>query len=147
MNIVSWLESNEVFVIWMLGISLIIFLGTLIAIPLVVIWMSPDYFAKVEQSGLPKTPLRILGRAIKNLFGLLFLLMGLAMLLLPGQGLLTIFVGLSLLNFPGKRELELTIIRLQGVRSSIAWLRCKAKKEPLEIPSRIQKNKASKPGK
>lgn len=139
MNMASWFESNETLMIWMLGMSLVIFLGTLIAIPAVVVWMSPNYFIKVEKSGLPKTPLRILGRTIKNLLGLIFLIIGIAMLLLPGQGLLTIFVGLSLLNFPGKQKLELGIMRLQGVRTSIDWLRYKAKKEPLEIPPKNSK--------
>ncbi len=139
MNITSWLESNEILVAWMLGISLITFLITLIAVPVIIIWMSPDYFVRVEKAGLPKAPLRILGRAIKNILGLFFLLMGLAMLLLPGQGLLTIFVGLSLLNFPGKRKLELSLFRLRGVRDSISWLRRKARKEPLEIPAKDSK--------
>jgi hypothetical protein len=141
MDIASWFESQEGLMVWMLGVSLITFLGTLVAIPAMVVWMSPDYFVKVEISGLPKTSLRIFGRAIKNLLGLVFLTIGVAMLLLPGQGLLTIFVGLGLLDFPGKRKLELGIIRLRGVRDSIDWLRHKANKEPLEIPHKDLKSK------
>ena len=40
------------------------------------------------------------------------MLVGVAMLALPGQGLLTMLVGIMLMNFPGKFRLEQALIRL-----------------------------------
>src|SRR5438445_9959440 len=53
--------------------------------------------------------LRGLGFSIKNLLGVLFVLAGIAMLVLPGQGLLTMLIGLSFFGFsrqarPGTKD-------------------------------------------
>lgn len=47
----------------------------------------------------------------KDTLGLVLLLAGLAMLVLPGQGLLTIFVPIMLLDFPRQHDLEQWLIR------------------------------------
>ena len=44
--------------------------------------------------------LRWIGFLIKNVLGVILVLMGLAMLVLPGQGVLTLLIGISLLDFP-----------------------------------------------
>jgi hypothetical protein len=43
---------------------------------------------------------------LRNVVGAVLLLLGVAMLVLPGQGLLTIIAALSLMDFRGKRRLE-----------------------------------------
>jgi hypothetical protein len=58
------------------------------------------------------------------------LVCGILMLVLPGQGLITMLIGLSLLPFPGKDKLEQRILARDSVRSSLNWIRLKAKKEP-----------------
>ena len=60
---------------------------------------------------------------------------GLAMLVLPGQGVITILVGITLLNFPGKRRLELRIVRQRPVLLAINWIRARANRPPLVLPS------------
>ena len=77
---------------------------------------------------------RFLGHVVKNVIGVVLLIIGLAMLVLPGQGMLTIVVALMLLDFPGKRRLTLRILRLRHVRSGIDWIRAKAKQPPLVLP-------------
>lgn len=67
---------------------------------------------------------------VKTLVGILLLLVGIAMLVLPGQGLITILVGLSLIPFPGKRRLELFLLSRKEVRSALNWIRFKANKDP-----------------
>ncbi|MBA6417405.1 hypothetical protein H4J50_15435 [Colwellia sp. 6M3] len=52
------------------------------------------------------------------------------MLVLPGQGLITMLIGLSLIPFPGKHKLEKNILARKSVRSSLNWIRTKAKKDP-----------------
>jgi hypothetical protein len=73
---------------------------------------------------------------LKNILGALFVLAGVAMLVLPGQGILTILIGLSLTDFPGKRDLELKLIKKPSVYKAINWMRRKYKKPPLQIPRR-----------
>jgi hypothetical protein len=66
----------------------------------------------------------------KMIVGVSFLLIGLVMLVLPGQGLITILIGISLLPFPGKNKMEKNILSRKSVRSSLNWIRIKANKEP-----------------
>jgi len=69
----------------------------------------------------------------KNLLGLVLLIMGILMLVLPGQGLLTILFGIALIDFPGKYKLERHLISYPKVLNSINWIRKKANKKPLLI--------------
>ena len=66
----------------------------------------------------------------KIIFGLFLFICGLAMLVLPGQGLITMLIGLSLIPFPGKHKLENKLLARKSVRSSLNWIRSKAKKPP-----------------
>lgn len=129
----EWAQQNQQIVGWLVAISVATFLISTIAIPLLVIRMSPDYFTR-EPLPLRKHPIRLIARTLKNLAGACFLVAGLAMLLLPGQGVITVLIGISLMDFPLKRELEARLVRLRAVRRSIAWLRRKAGRPPLEVP-------------
>ena len=70
----------------------------------------------------------------KNVAGVILVVLGIAMLILPGQGILTVLVGIGLLDFPGKRRLELWLVRLPGVLKAIHWLRRRRHRPPLEVP-------------
>jgi putative transmembrane protein PGPGW len=70
----------------------------------------------------------------KNLVGLAFVLAGVAMLVLPGQGILTIVIGLSLMNFPGKHVLERYIVQQPSILRAINWMRHRAGQPPLKVP-------------
>ena len=59
---------------------------------------------------------------------------GIAMLVLPGQGLLTIVVGIVLLNFPGKYRLERWLATRSPVWRSLNWLRRRAGRPELQRP-------------
>jgi hypothetical protein len=100
--------------------------------------VSPDYFVSQEPSASTwrsRHPVvRLLGHVVKNAIGVVLLIVGLAMLVLPGQGMLTIVVALMLLDFPGKRRLTLRILRQRHVRSAINWMRAMAKQPPLILP-------------
>jgi hypothetical protein len=107
---------------------------------IVIARMSPDYFISKrpgEGSWRKRHPvIRFAVRGIKNVLGLLFVIAGVAMLVLPGQGALTILVGVCLLDFPGKRRLELKIVRQRPVLRAVNWIRIKAGRPPLVIPAR-----------
>ena len=117
-------------------LSLFVFIGSLIAIPIIVVRLPADYFAPDVRGVWMKDHhpiLRIAGLLVKNLVGLAFLLAGLAMLILPGQGILTILIGLSLLDFPGKQRLQVRIIKQPTLLNAINSLRSKFSKPPLRV--------------
>ena len=71
---------------------------------------------------------------VKNLLGILLLLAGIAMLVLPGQGIITLLIGITLMNFPGKFTLERHLVSQSGIFNSINWLRKRSGKPPLIHP-------------
>jgi hypothetical protein len=122
------------------ALSIAMFFGSLIAVPILVARMRPDYFLTrqpTEESWSGRHQVtRITVLLLKNLIGVVLVLAGIAMLVLPGQGFLTILIGMTLLNFPGKRKLELRIFRLRPVSKAINWVRTKAKQPPLILPDK-----------
>jgi hypothetical protein len=58
-----------------------------------------------------------------NAAGSLFIVAGIAMLVLPGQGVITIVVGLLLIDFPGKFRLERWLARRRPLMRGITWIR------------------------
>lgn len=117
-------------------LSIVGFVGSLIAIPFVLIRLPPQYF----DERYPRTwmqdhhpVLRWIGLVLKNVVGVVFLLAGLAMLFLPGQGVLTMLIGVSLMDFPGKRHMESKLIGLPAVLKTINKLRHKFGRPPLTM--------------
>ncbi len=135
----DWIQSHTALIgWWALALSSVMFVGGLVLMPILIIRMSPDYFLHPEppaESWRSRHPaLRISTLVVKNVVGVLLLLAGLAMLVLPGQGIITILVAISLLNFPGKRSLELRILRRGPVLQVINWIRGRARRPPLVLP-------------
>src|SRR5262252_3213160 len=117
-------------------ISAIAFVGTLIAIPFVLVRLPEDYFdVRVPRTWMSghHPALRLVGRVLKNIVGIVFLLAGISMLVLPGQGVLTILIGLSLVDFPGKQRLEARIVGHPRVLRTVNSLREKFGKPPFVI--------------
>lgn len=77
--------------------------------------------------------LRILVHIIKNILGIVFILFGLVMLFMPGQGILTTLLGITFLDFPFKRSLEIKIISQQKVLLIVNAIRSKAHKTELLV--------------
>lgn len=125
----EWLSENQTLLTWLSVISLITFVGSLLALPWLVGMIPDDYFLhQSRQSANLKQRhpvVRLLLLIGKNLLGLLLLCGGLLMLFLPGQGLLTIAVGLLLMDYPGKYSLERRIVAHPSILKGINWLRTK----------------------
>lgn len=127
--------------LWVIGaLSVIVFAGTLVAIPILVIHIPADYFTprRKRADGLSErhSAVRLLGLMLKNIAGIIFALSGIAMLVLPGQGIITLLIGIMLLDFPGKRALEQRIIEQKSVLGTINWIRLKARKPALKLPEK-----------
>lgn len=122
--------------IWLTVGSLIGFIGTLVAIPFIMVRLPADYFDTRTPRHWMKDHhpvLRLAGLIVKNVVGAVFLLAGLAMLFLPGQGILTMLIGISLLDFPGKRKLEAKIVGQHTVLQALNAIRAKFDKPPLTL--------------
>ena len=116
--------------------SAIGFVGSLIAIPLILVRLPADYFDTRTPRHWMKDHhpvLRLSGLIIKNIVGVIFLLAGFAMLFLPGQGVLTMLIGISLMDFPKKRELEAKMVGQPTVLGVINSMRQKFGKPPLTL--------------
>ncbi len=118
-------------------ISVVLLAISIAVIPWIVIKIPQDYFSEryrvriSKQSGHPLFTQFLAG--IKNLFGFILVVLGILMLVLPGQGILTILIGLFFMNFPGKYRLERKIVSSPKVLKSLNWIRAKANKSPLVI--------------
>jgi hypothetical protein len=133
----AWLRGHEAVLWWMGALSVATFVGTLIGLPILVARIPADYFrtdrrsaSHHAQSSVP----RVLSVLLKNLLGIVLILAGVAMLVLPGQGILTILMGLMLMNFPGKRALERRLVQQPSVLRAINWMRARAHQPALEVP-------------
>ncbi len=132
MEALSW----DTILAWLAVLSVVGFIGTLIAIPYVLVRLPADYFdVRVQRTWMKdRHPiLRMIGLIAKNAIGVIFFLAGVAMLFLPGQGILTMLIGVSLMDFPGKRRLEAKLIGQPTVLQAINAMRKKFGKPPLTV--------------
>lgn len=119
---------------WLGVLSVITFFGSLLVIPWLIGRLPADYFLqhrhKVEERHKRHPLVARIIFVLRNGFGILFLLAGMVMLLLPGQGIITILIGLSFMDFPRKHAMEDALIRRPGVAKALNWVRRKQKKQP-----------------
>lgn len=138
-TLLSWLGQHETLLLWAGALSVLGFLASLALLPWLVVRIPPDYFHQrhrfLDNLRYRHPMLRWTLFLLKNLFGVLVLLMGIAMLVLPGQGLITIMIGLLLLNFPGKFALERWVVTRPGVLRAINWMRGRYGHPPITPPS------------
>ncbi len=120
----------------LLLLSLATLLLTLVLLPVIIGRLPVDYFAGPRPRHHVTTDpvlsvVLFLGR---NIVGAALILLGLVMLVTPGQGLVTLFVGLLLMDYPGKHALEQSLVRRDGVMAGLNWVRRKGGHPPLEPP-------------
>lgn len=134
----SLLADHKIALQWLTAFSMALFVGSIIAVPWLVARIPTDYFmpaTKGQNQFRQQHPTSsLLWRILKNVLGVVLLLAGVAMLILPGQGLLTILLGVMLVDFPGKRSLELIIIRRPSISRVVRWIRRRAGRDELLIP-------------
>lgn len=134
---VEWIKGHEILILWMTGLSIVTFIATLIAVPLLIIRIPSHYFShkrRITKLWADQHPVvRAVLLTIKNIGGYFFIGIGVIMLAIPGQGMLTILIGIILLDLPGKYRVERWIVRRPTVLRSINWLRRYAKKAPLIV--------------
>lgn len=120
-----------------LGAFGLTFVASLVAVAAVVVRIPADYFCRERASPLTerRSVLRWTGLIVKNVAGVLLVLLGLLLSLpgIPGQGLLTVLIGVMLLDFPGKRRLERRLVSLPRVLAAVNALRARFGKPALRL--------------
>lgn len=131
---VAWLHGSEGLIGSLLVLSAASIIVSLILLPTILVKLPEDYFILPQRRYVPwarqNQLLRMLLFITKNLLGIMFILAGILMLVLPGQGILTIIAGLVLMEFPGKYHVERWFITRPAVLPAINWIRAKAGKAP-----------------
>jgi len=131
------IKEHEMLIWWMTGLSGITFVATLMAVPWLIVRLPSDYFShkrRIKKLWADHHPaVRAVLLTIKNLTGYVLILIGIIMLLTPGQGMLTILIGIIFLDLPGKFRFERWIVTRPSLLRSINWLRGRAGKAPLDL--------------
>ena len=135
---IEFIQTYKELLGWIVLASIAILVVSAISLPWLVAWIPEDYFAgdirPPSKFAKHHPAIRLSLFIIRNLFGLLLIVAGIAMLFVPGQGLLTIAAGILLVDFPNKHQVERRIVQNEKVWKSINWLRNKAKAKPLIRP-------------
>jgi len=135
--VLQWIDAHSALLWWLAASSVVMFIASLIVVPLVIARIPADYFAHQERPARPRrswpTVTRMIYVMLKNAIGLVLVVAGIVMLVLPGQGLITLFIGLTLMDFPGKYRLERHIVAYPGVRQAMNWLRARRGAPPLRF--------------
>lgn len=128
------------FVFWIVLLSTTVSIVYFIVITYFITQMDKQYFLRRKFSQgelINHLHLTSMNRSVacvvkiaKIILGMGLLVCGILMLVLPGQGLVTILIALSMIPFPGKDKIEQRILARNSVRSTLNWIRLKAKKEP-----------------
>ncbi len=130
-------RQYEIFFLYLTGFSVLCFVGSLVLIPWLVVRIPHDYFASGKRRPVAwanrHPALRGLLRFCRNLLGIFFLLVGVLLLFIPGQGVLTMVVGVLMMDFSGKFNLEKKLIHRPAILRSLNWVRKKAGHRPLEL--------------
>ena len=137
-EILNLIRDHQNLFEWLGILSLVMFVGTLVVFPLVIVYLPKDYFVRYErepahqQRRHPAVWLAV--TVLKNVLGVVLILAGIAMLVLPGQGLLTLLIGATLTNFPGKYAVERWLVGHRTVARALNRIRDKANRPRLELP-------------
>lgn len=126
LNLSSWLSHPAL--LWGLGcFSVLAVAASILLVPRYLASLPPDYLhgSRREHASLPR-------RVLRNALGVVLVALGIAMLLLPGQGVLTLLVGLLLVDFPGKQKLIRRILGRPKILRIVNKLRARRNAPPLE---------------
>jgi hypothetical protein len=134
----DWLNGHKAWLVGLAVVSAITLAASALLIPWFVARLPADYFAR-ESHPTPwadRHPIaRIALLVLKNVVGLVLVVLGILMLVLPGQGILTIIAGTMLVDFPGRHAFVQWIVRRPPVMKALNWVRRRAKRpefEPVE---------------
>lgn len=130
--ITAWAARHES----LIALLVVVSIGTLVLSALLLPWLiarlPADYFARDDSGPLFQRHhpvVRLVLLTMKNVFGLVLVVVGVLMLVLPGQGILTIIAGLAMLDIPGRHRFIQRLASSEAVLGGLNWLRRKTGRE------------------
>ncbi len=114
------------------GVSFVLILVSVTLLPLLLARI-PDAYFQDRRTATSGAPRHAIVRILRNALGGTLIVLGLAMLVLPGQGLLTMLAGLILTDVPGKYRIERWVITRPAVLRVVQRLRTKRGVAPLRL--------------
>lgn len=132
----TWIQEHDFLLVLLAALSPVSLLAIAAVVPLIIIRLPENYFSQPRRKKTEQHPhpiLRLFVLFFKNMLGSLFVVAGIIMLFIPGQGVLTILIGIMLMNFPGKYRIERWLVRNTPVLKPLNWLRKKYHKPPLSL--------------
>ena len=134
--LLAWLDTYQTELATLGTVSVIMLVVTLLATPYLVSLLPTNYFRSTERHPVLPGWTGVAWSIARNIAGAVFMVLGIAMLVLPGPGVVCFIIGLSLCEFPGKQRFLRALINSNpGILTSINWLREKSGKEPLLPPN------------
>jgi archaellum biogenesis protein FlaJ (TadC family) len=134
----EWLASYSSILIGIGSLSILILIFSIIGLGWFISQIPEDYFIhenrQADNWDKYSSETKVVIVIIKNVIGIVMLISGLLLLILPGQGILTMIIGILLIDYPGKFKLEQKIIAIPSVFRSLNWFRAKSKKSYLQHP-------------
>lgn len=135
-----WIPSDLPTIAMILGLVLVSIVVPVTVTALMILRLPADYFTHTRRDPVyrhGRHPLAAWSLVlIKNLIGLVLVVVGIVMVFTPGQGLLTLLAGLMLVNFPGKYRLERRLVTLGPVIPAFNRLRARWGRAPLLEPEK-----------
>jgi len=134
----NWLVEDLTWggVLFAVGLFMATFTISLLVVGFLLVKLPATYFldSHNREFWVDRHPaLRMVGRVLKNLIGVALIVVGIVMLVGPGQGILTILIGVMLVDFPGKRTLERKLVGRPKVLHAVNRLRARYGKPPLVV--------------
>lgn len=138
-DVFDWVKSHDAWLGWLAALSVATLVASALLIPWVVARLPADYFVR-DNSGSPwahRHPVaRIALHVGKNLLGIVLVVLGVLMLILPGQGVLTIVAGVAMLDIPGRHRFVQWMASREPVLHALNWLRRKAGRQEFVVNAR-----------
>jgi hypothetical protein len=124
----SWFDNPAL--LWGLGaFSVLAVVCSIILVPRYVAKLPKDFLTAGDHEQHSMA-----WRIVRNALGVVLVLLGVAMLLLPGQGLITLLVGVLLVDFPGKQRLVQRILGRPKILGIVNKMRAKRGSPALQAP-------------
>lgn len=125
-KVIHYLEAHPLVDWTIFTISLSGFVFSLFFVSWFVNHMPSDYFVHNQRPSI-RTQFshvwRLLFFVMRNALGFCLFIVGLAMLILPGQGFLTLFISFLVMDFPGKFQIERWLARKKRILGALNWIR------------------------
>jgi hypothetical protein len=129
-----WAEHRDLLG-WFSLLSLLMLVGSVLLVPWLVLRAPHDVFVRERPAAVDRPGVyAFVVFLVRNTLGVILLVAGILMLVLPGQGLLSIVAALCLLDVPRKRELLKRIVVRPPVWKALGWIRSRAGKSAFDPP-------------